>query len=72
MSDEPKSAMPLLRTIGGSVVAITSAVIAVILVLRGAPLSAWVTALMIGLVAATIVEPTMLADWVLRRRRDDP
>lgn len=65
MSEETNgSKMPLLRTIGGSVVALGATAIAVVLVYRGAPVSAWATALVFGLVGATIVEPTTLLNWL--------
>lgn len=52
--------MNKLRTIGGIIVAIGATAIAVLLVYRGAPVTAWATALGIGLVAATIVEPSQV------------
>lgn len=65
MSDEEKSSkMPLLRTIGGSVVALGATAIAGVLVYRGAPVTAWATALVFALVGATIIEPTMLLNWI--------
>lgn len=68
MTEEQKaSKVPLLRTAGGMVVSIGCTVGGFLLIFRGAPTSAWATAFLIGLVAATIIEPTMLADWILRR-----
>lgn len=52
--------MDRLRTIGGIVIALGSTAIAIVLVLREAPVASWATALAIALLAATIIKPEQL------------
>lgn len=65
------SKVPLIRTIGGLVIAIGSTGGGLFLMVNGAPMSAWVVAFLIALVAAMAVEPTMIAEWLIRREKRD-
>lgn len=70
MSEEERpSRMPLLRTIGGLVVAVGC--VAIAWVNREAGVQVWGVAIGLALVATTIIEPTMLADWLRPSRRKD-